>query len=343
MKMWAALFPGQGSQSVGMGRFFFDSFLVARNLFEEASDLLSLDIKKLCYSESEENLLKTENAQVCLLTVSVIAYTISAKEFDFTPSFSAGHSVGEYAALVSSGVLPFQEALSLVRQRGKFMEKAQPLGKGGMLALQGLNQEEVIQLCHWAEEESKLKPIQPAAFNAPFQTVVSGSKELIDWIQKNNQKFFNSSYFNSKSNGLEKREDKERRMRRLRMIPLKVSAPFHSSLMKPAEEKMKSLLNEISFLDAKKPIIQNTTAKPVVRAKDLKENIVPQITQPVRWIESMNYLISQGITHYVELGNGKILSSLFKKIDTKEKKLNLFNTNTLNDFKEFEKIWSNNT
>lgn len=318
--MWGALFPGQGSQFVGMGKYFYEQFSLSKSFFEEASDVLSLDIKKLCFESSEEELSRTENTQVGLLCISVLANKVACEELGFDFSVSCGHSVGEYGALVASGAISFGEALSAVKKRGQLMQEAVPLGEGGMLAIQGLEKEQVIQLCHWAQETSSLSPLEPAAFNAPLQTVVSGSQKLVSWLQEN---FHQSPLVSSVS--------------RIRLVPLKVSAPFHCSLMQPAAEKMKTVLEQMNFSSISKPIVQNSVAKPVLKSEKLRSNLIDQISKPVQWVESVEELVRLGVTQCVELGSGKVLSGLMRKI--RQNTLPIFNTHSLEDFKNFEKSW----
>ena len=324
--MWAALFPGQGSQYLGMGKYLYEEFPFCRTLFEEAGDLLSLDIKKLCHESSEEELSKTENTQVALLVISFLTYTIAKREWGFDFSLSCGHSVGEYGALVASEALSFQEALPTVRKRGQYMQEAVPLGQGGMMAVQGLEKESVLKLCTWAEEESGLTPLEPAAFNSPLQTVLSGSQKLISWLKSN----LSSCPFPFVS-------------KKILLIPLKVSAPFHCSLMKPAEEKMKEVLKSLSFSEAKKPVIQNSSAKAQTEPEELRTHLIRQISHPVRWVESIEELVKMGVKYCVEFGSGQVLTGLIKRIQKQASylrgRLQVFNTQTLEDFKNLEKIW----
>ncbi|MGE0527114.1 MAG: ACP S-malonyltransferase [Bdellovibrionales bacterium] len=314
--MWSALFPGQGSQHPGMGKFLFDEFASARETFEEGSDALNLDLRKLCFEGSEAELALTHNTQPCLLLVSTATYRVLNGEFGFMPQNAAGHSVGEYAAVVAAGSLAFSLAMRAVRERGEAMQSAVPVGQGGMTAVMGLDPQQEFELCAWAEKESGQGPVQPANMNAPGQIVISGRKTALDWIPAH----YRSDLFPGAP--------------RVKFIPLKVSAPFHCSLMKPAEEKMASVLGEMKFSDARFPIIQNVNAKPVRAATELRTNLVQQVTAPVRWIECVQTLIQGGTSRAVEVGCGKVLTGLAKKIDSES--LRTFNINSLDDMRTLE-------
>ncbi len=313
---YVLLFPGQGSQHVGMGRFLYDEFSVARQTFEEASDALSLDLKKLCFFSDEATLALTENTQPALLTVSTATYRVLKTINELPVTTSAGHSVGEYAALVTADTISLKDGVRLVRQRGQLMQKAVPVGEGGMVAVIGLTPDEVAKLCQWAEKESGLSPLEPANYNSPDQIVVSGNAQLIEWLRAN---------FAPEKLGWTKK---------VRLIPLKVSAPFHCSMMKPAEEGMAELLNSTNFSEALWPIVQNYTSLAYVDAEELRENITKQITGAVRWTQSMELILRMGTHHFIECGCGKVLSGLLKKIDTQAPAA--LNMNSLEDIKAFE-------
>lgn len=320
--MWAALFPGQGSQSVGMGRFLFDNFQIARETFEEASDALKTDFKKLCFEGPETDLQLTENTQPALLLVSTATYRVVQSTMELKIGAGAGHSVGEYAAVVAAGALGFSDALRAVRIRGQAMQRAVPVGQGGMVAVMGLSEDQVRFLCKWSEEESGLKPIEPANFNAPGQVVISGSQKLIDWMKTNAKPEIFASVGQAAPT-------------RMKLIPLAVSAPFHCSLMKPAEEEMRRVLNETKFNDALWPIVQNVTAEETKDAATLRENLISQVSGAVRWTQCMARLKALSTTKMVEFGSGKVLSGLAKKIDSESPAP--FNINSLEDLKNIEK------
>lgn len=315
--MWAALFPGQGSQSVGMGRFLFDNFQEAREVFEEAGDTLKIDFKKLCFEGPEADLQLTENTQPALLLVSTATYRVVQATTGVQISAGAGHSVGEYAAVVAAGAVAFSDALRAVRVRGQAMQKAVPVGKGGMVAVMGLSEPQIEFLCKWSEQQSGLNPIEPANFNAPGQVVISGSQTLIDWMKAH-----------------AKAEIFAPETPRLKMIPLAVSAPFHCSLMKPAEEEMRTVLTDTKFDSAAWPVVQNVTAQATTDAATLRENLIRQVSGAVRWTQCMATLKAMGITRMIEFGSGKVLSGLAKKIDSEA--ATPFNINTLDDLKNLE-------
>jgi len=309
--MWTALYPGQGSQHPGMGRFLFDNFSIAKRSFEEASDSLSLDMRKLCFDGSESDLALTENTQPCLLLVSVATHRVLETEFGFSPKVAAGHSIGEYSAVVSAGAMAFADGLRAVRRRGQAMQEAVPVGKGGMTAVMGLEPAQVFELCKWAEAESGAGPVQPANINAPGQIVISGSKALLDWIPNH----FKPEMINGAG--------------RVKFIPLKVSAPFHCSMMKPAQDIMADVLKSMPFSTARFPIVQNVHAEPVTDSETLRDNLIEQISAPVRWTDCIQKIISIGASQAVEVGCGKVLSGLVKKIDSE--RLRTFNINSLED------------
>jgi [acyl-carrier-protein] S-malonyltransferase len=314
--MWAALFPGQGSQHPGMGKFLYGEFKVAKETFEEASDALSQDLKKLCFDGSDSDLALTENTQPALLLVSVATFRVLQSEFEFKPGVAAGHSVGEYAALVSAQSLDFRSAMSAVRVRGQAMQNAVPVGQGGMTAVLNLELSQVTDLCRWAERESGEQPVQAANINAPGQIVISGKKSILDWIAEN---------YSPQSLGI---------TARVKFIPLKVSAPFHCAMMKPAEEKMAQVLGEMHFSDAQFPVVQNVSAEPVTDHKDLCKNLIAQVCAPVRWTDCVHKILSLGARRAVEVGSGKVLCGLAKKIAPEN--LPVMNLNSMDDVRAFE-------
>lgn len=313
---WAALYPGQGSQHPGMGKFLFDEFAEAKQAFEEASDSIKVDFKKLCFEGSEADLALTENTQPCLLLVSMASFRVLLKQFGFQPKAAAGHSIGEYAAVVSTGSLAFSDAIKAVRTRGQAMQSAVPVGQGGMTAVMGLDAQQTIDLCKKAEKESGDGPIQAANINAPGQIVISGKKSALDWLAAN----FKPEWTPGAA--------------RVKFIPLKVSAPFHCSMMKPAEEKMAQVLGDMKFNDAQFPIVQNVSAEAVTKGADLRSNLVKQVSAPVRWIECVQTLLRLGTDRAIEVGCGKVIAGLCKKIDSE--KLAVFNINSLDDLKAIE-------
>lgn len=313
--MWAAIYPGQGSQSTGMGKFLFENFKEAKYLFEEASDTLSLDFKTLCFDGPESDLALTENTQPALLLVSTATHQVLQATSGFKPVAACGHSIGEYAAVVGSGAMQFSDALKAVRKRGEFMQSAVPVGTGAMAAVMNLNPEQVRAVCAKATQESNRGIVEPANFNTPGQIVISGSKAAVDWLIQN--------YDTSWTPGAA----------RVKFIPLNVSAPFHCSLMKPAEEKMEKVLHDTPFRNAAYPIVQNVNAKPETDGAAIRNNLVLQISRPVRWIECVMELKNRGLTKLVELGNGKVASGLVKKIDSET-----FTTFTINSLEDLQSV-----
>ncbi len=316
--MWGAIFPGQGSQHPGMGEFLYKEFSIAKQLFEEASDAIGVDFKKLCFSGSEADLALTENTQPALLLVSTVTYQVVKSLTDFKPTCAAGHSIGEYAAVVAGASLDFTSAVKAVRKRGQAMQSAVPVGQGGMVAVLGVTPEESVSLCRWAEMGAGDIPLEPANFNAPGQVVISGKQTVIDWLQAN---FKAEAVFGEG--------------KRIKLIPLKVSAPFHCSLMKPAEDEMRRLLTETSFEASDFPIVQNFSAQGVTEASTLRENLIRQVSAPVRWVECVSRMSELGATKLIEFGCGKVLSGLVKKIDSE--RLTTFNVGSLEELKALEK------
>lgn len=311
--MFALLFPGQGSQSPGMGKFLFESFKEARETFEEASEAIRVDMKKLCFDGSVTELSLTENTQPALLAVSIATERVVTRQFGVKAHTAAGHSIGEYAALVSAGVLPFDHAMRAVRTRGQAMQEAVPVGQGGMVAVMGLDVNQTEQLCKYVVEKSGFSPLSPANINSPGQIVISGSMKAIEWLTTNF-----------------KAEDLwPGQPLRVRLIPLQVSAPFHCAMMEPAERKMRQVLEAMPFQNAQFPILQNFTAQFHTDKNEIRENIIRQVSGPVRWWDSMNRLKEKGWVNCIECGNGKVLQGLMKKIDPEA--FRVFSTSSIVD------------
>ena len=302
MKSIAFIFPGQGSQYVGMGRELFENFGVAKKIFEEADDALHFSISVLCFKGPEEALKLTENTQPAVLTTSVAALKVLQAEKGMAPQFTAGHSLGEYSALVASEALTFSQAVKVVRLRGKFMQEAVPVGEGAMAAVLGMEREQVEKLC---EEISSGEVLAPANFNSPGQIVIAGHSKA---VQRAIERV--------------KQEGKK-------AVLLPVSAPFHSSLMKPAGERLEKALEEISVSDLKIPVVTNVEAEANTSKDRVKELLVAQVSSPVRWEESMRKMVGKGIEQVVEIGPGKVLSGLMKRIDSRVETKNLEDLQTL--------------
>jgi len=283
----AFVFPGQGSQFVGMGKDFYDHYSEARNLFEEANEILQYDISRICFNGPDDTLRLTENTQPALLIHSIMALKI-LRENGINSVLAAGHSLGEFSALVAAGALKFQDAVRLVNLRGKFMQEAVPVGIGSMAAIIGLPIEKIQELCESVSSNSNL--VQPANLNSPVQTVIAGHKEAVEEVSKD-----------ALTAGAKK------------AVVLPVSAPFHSALMKPAEIKLQQELEATEFYDLSFPVINNIEAKPIVKGNDARESLVKQVCSPVRWCETMQYMVDQEIDSVIELGSGKVLSGLMKR------------------------------
>lgn len=290
--MTSFLFPGQGSQAPGMGQALAEAFPIARQTFEEADDALGFSISKLCFEGPEEELKRTELTQPAILTTSVAALrALGAARPDLAPRYVAGHSLGEWSALVAAGSLAFRDAIRLVRERGRLMQAAVPEGEGAMLAVLGLAPEVVGELC--AEVSAATGVVfAPANFNSPEQTVVSGSAAAVALAQT-----------------------KLTEAGAKRVVPLPVSAPFHSPMMAPAAEGLRMALEPIELGELSVPVITNVEAAPNADANRVKALLVDQVTAPVRWVESMRALVSAGETQALEIGPGKVLMGLARRID----------------------------
>jgi [acyl-carrier-protein] S-malonyltransferase len=294
MSKTAFLFPGQGSQSVGMGRDLAAAFPIARQTFEEANEALGFDLAELCFSGPEEQLRLTEFTQPAIFTVSVAALRVLAAA-GATADYFAGHSLGEYSANVAAGTIEFAPAARTVRRRGQLMQEAVPAGQGAMAAILGMPVDLVIAACQDASSEVGA-PVEPANMNSPEQTVISGATAAVE-----------------RAIALAK----ERGARRA--VLLQVSAPFHCSLMQPAQDALAPVLDSLSFLPARVPVVVNVDAALVTDAEVLRDALVRQVTGAVRWTESMQLLIAQGVTNFVEVGPGKVLSGLLRQIDRSQK------------------------
>ncbi|MCI2899308.1 ACP S-malonyltransferase [Staphylococcus hominis] len=287
MSKTAIVFPGQGAQKVGMAKDLYQVNKDATSILESAQTTVDFDLLETMFTDKEEKLGETENTQPALLTHSIaLLKALNHIDADYT----MGHSLGEYSSLVAAGVLKFEDAVKIVRKRGELMTQAFPNGVGSMAAVLGLSYEEVNEICKEISFGDQL--IEPANINAPGQIVVSGHKALIDKLTKE-----------GKSLGAK------------RVIPLAVSGPFHSSMMQVIEENFASFIDQFTWNDAQFPIVQNYNAHGETKAETIKQNMVKQLYSPVQFIKSTEWLIDQGVDHFIEIGPGKVLSGLIKKIN----------------------------
>ena len=284
----AFLFPGQGSQAVGMGKELAEKYAAARQIFAEADDVLGLNLSQLCFEGPEDQLRLTEITQPAILTVSVAAFRVLAAE-GVKPSFAAGHSLGEYSAHVAAGSIAFADALRTVRNRGRYMQEAVPVGVGAMAAIVGLNSSQVVAICH---ESAQGEVCQPANLNTPEQIVISGHAAAVE-----------------RATNLAK----ERGAKRALHLP--VSAPFHCPLMKPAQDRLAADLSAVSFHAPAISVVCNVDAVLVTDAVASRDALVRQITGAVKWDESVRCLIAHRAEAFVEVGPGKVLWGMMRQID----------------------------
>ena len=280
----AFVFPGQGSQKVGMLQDLYNAYPIVKQRFEEADEALGYSISKLCFEGTDTELVKTANTQPAILTASVACYEI-LKEQGFTPDIVGGHSLGEYSALVAAGVLNFKDAVYVVHKRGEYMQEAVPLGKGAMAAILALPREQVVEICE--EVNASVGSVQAVNFNCPGQIVIAGETAA--------------------------EKMKEAGAKRAVMLP--VSAPFHSRLMEPAALRLKEELDKIQVCDAQIPVVANVTGKILTNANDIKESLVTQAANPVLWEDCVTEMVNFGVTRFVEVGPGKVLTGFTKKIN----------------------------
>ncbi|MCF2585333.1 ACP S-malonyltransferase [Mitsuokella multacida] len=303
MNKLAFVFPGQGAQAVGMGKDLFDQYDVAKRLFAEADEALGYSIKDMCFEGPADDLKLTANTQPAILTVSVIVNEI-LKEHGVQPDVAGGHSLGEYSALVAAGVLSFQDAVALVHKRGQYMQEAVPVGQGGMAAIIGLDDEAIAAACEKATKEAG--EVQPVNFNCPGQTVIAGT-----------------------THGVEKAVEELKAAGAKKAVVLPVSAPFHSTLMKPAAEKLAAELDKVAIHDAAFPVVSNFTGELETKAEEIKANLVAQADHPVRWIACVKTMQAFGADTFVEVGPGKTLCGFNRRIDRSIKSLNVENLESL--------------
>jgi [acyl-carrier-protein] S-malonyltransferase len=292
----AFIFPGQGSQKVGMGKSLADAYPICRETFEEADAALGEPLSRLCFEGPEDQLTLTENQQPAILAVSIAACRL-AHSLGVTPAFVAGHSLGEYSANVAAGTLAFADALALVRRRGRYMQEAVPVGTGAMAAILGLDAATVARAC---DEASHGEVVSAANINGGGQIVISGAREAVTRA------------------GARAKELGARRV-----IPLQVSAPFHCALMNPAQDRLAPELRTIHAHDPRVPVVANVDGLPKRTAAEAVQALIAQVSSPVRWEDVVRRLASEGVTTYVEVGPGTVLSGMVRRINSEATVANL--------------------
>lgn len=296
MSKLAFVFPGQGAQKVGMGKDFYDNYDVAKKMFKEADEALGYSIMKMCFEGPEEDLKLTANTQPAILTISCIANEI-LKENGIQPEITGGHSLGEYSALVAAGVLNFQDAVALVHKRGSYMQEAVPVGEGGMAAIIGVDRDKIVEVCQQVSAES---PVQAVNFNCPGQIVIAGATK-----------------------GVERAVEELKAAGAKKAVILPVSAPFHSTLMKPAAKKLAVELDKVTISDAKIPVVANVSAEILTKAEDIKASLVAQAASPVLWEDCVARMKEFGADVLLEAGPGKTLCGFNRRIDKTITSLNV--------------------
>ncbi|MDI9475960.1 MAG: ACP S-malonyltransferase [Natronincolaceae bacterium] len=308
MNKIAFIFPGQGAQYVGMGKDFFDNFPVARTVFEEASYETDMDMKELCFEDPQNELTKTENTQPAILTTSIAILRVLEKE-GFTCGITAGLSLGEYASLVKSNVFSFGDAVRLVQKRGRYMQNEVPIGVGTMAAILGLDREKV-KLC--IESSRQYGIVEAANYNCPGQIVVSGEIKAVE-----------STVKIAKEIGAKK------------AVLLSVSAPFHCSLLSGAGEKLRKDLEQLNINEPEIPVVTNVDAKILSSKSEVIPSLVNQISKSILWEDSVLLMINRGVRTFIEIGPGKVLSSLVKRTaESGKAEVNTYNIENMDNFKQ---------
>ena len=302
----AFVFPGQGSQYAGMGRDVAEKYPVARRVFDDIDAALGFSISKLCFEGPDEALRLTENTQPAILAVSAALHAVLEEHGATRRDLVAGHSLGEYSAIVSVGGLTAPEAATIVRARGKFMQEAVPVGTGGMAALIGPTVEDARAIC---EEAAQGEVVSVANINAPGQIVIAGTKA-----------------------GIERAIDVAKKRGVRRALPLPVSAPFHCELMKPAADRLEPILDAANFKDLWFALVSNVDASPIGTATAVRNALLRQVASPVRWVESVEKMVAMGVKRFVEIGPGSVLTGLIKRIDSTAELVSVSDVPTLEAF-----------
>ncbi len=298
------IFPGQGSQSVGMGKDLYDASATAKALFDTANDAVGFDLAQLCFNGPEDDLKLTTNTQPAIVTTSIAALRMLQEQVQFEVAFVAGHSLGEYSALVCAGALDFADAVRTVRKRGQFMQDAVPVGVGTMAAIVGMDQADVEALCGDVNADDMIVTL--ANINCPQQYVISGNVKAIDAVVEL-----------AKAHGAK------------RAIPLPVSAPFHCALMQPAADNLAPVLDAIAFNDLTVPLVNNAEAAILTSGNDARQSLVRQMYKSVQWEQSVRVMLEQGVDTFIEVGPGKVLAGLLRRIEKKATCLNVSDLATL--------------
>jgi len=307
----ALLFPGQGSQSIGMGRDAFEASPAARAIFESADEALGFSLSDLCFNGPDDRLELTENQQPAILTTSIALLRALEERTEVAPAFLAGHSLGEYTALVAAGAIEFEDAVQLVHARGRFMQEAVPQGAGAMSAIIGAGPEVAVEACEEVASATGAV-VAPANFNSPQQTVIAGETAAVATAG-----------------------EKALELGAKRAVALSVSAPFHCSLMEPAAEKLAVELAGVNFKDAKTPVVTNVEATANRDAQRLPTLLRTQVTAPVRFTDMVNQLSASGVTRFLEVGPGRVLSGLIARISRRSKRANVSSVEELNEATQF--------